>query len=162
MEARCEFRKNRNKLIAGKAVFRSFEKFPDKPFLKPIPLYVKFRLFINTFNEELREFEVPRFEGIDRGDVAEGTLGDVMVIGEDVMVQSGVKLGRGGKASLLNDLIDGAIKAFNHAIGLRVSRSDEAMLDVKEETLFVKGVLTGGMVLLAGETVGELRAVVGQ
>ena len=65
--------------------------------------FFKFRLFINTFNEKLREFELPRFEGIDRGDVAEGTLGDVMV-------QSGVKLGRGGKASLLNDLIDAAFK----------------------------------------------------
>lgn len=79
---------------------------------------------------------MPRFEGIGRGDVTKGTLGDVML-------QSGVKLGRGGKAGLGNDVIDAAIKTFNHAIGLRM-RGDDDDARCQEVTLFVKGVLTSG------------------
>jgi hypothetical protein len=41
---------------------------------------VKFRLFINRFNKQIRMLCIPRFEGIDRGLVANGPLRDEVIV----------------------------------------------------------------------------------
>lgn len=50
-------------------------------------LRVKFRLFINTFNKEFGRFLSPELERFDRSKVIECALGDVVVVGIEVVRQ---------------------------------------------------------------------------
>ena len=54
---------------------------------------VKFRLFINTLEEQFWFFHTPGFECINRRKMAESALRDVVVVGQQVVVQSGLQLG---------------------------------------------------------------------
>jgi hypothetical protein len=65
----------------------------------------------------------------------------------------------GGLSYQLTDL---AIEAFNHAVGLRVARPSQAMLDLHASADFVKGVVAAGHLVFGGKAVSKLRAVIGQ
>lgn len=60
------------------------------------------------------------------------------------------------------DVADAPIEALDHAVGLRVTRLGEPVLDAEQGALTIEGVLARGFLALGGEAVGELAAVVGQ
>jgi hypothetical protein len=63
----------------------------------------------------------------------------------------------------LQDVLDPAIEAFDHTIGLRVHRRGQAMLDTEVDAEAVEIVVAGGPPAAKSEqTIGELLAVVGE
>ena len=55
------------------------------------------------------------------------------------------------------------VETFNHAVGARRFRLDQAVLNVQLLACLVKHVLAAGLALTAGkQPIGELRAIVGQ
>ena len=69
---------------------RPASDFMDDQFVQ---ICVKFRLFINTLEEQFWFFHTPGFECINRRKMAESALRDVVVVGQQVVVQSGLQLG---------------------------------------------------------------------
>ena len=63
---------------------------------------------------------------------------------------------------MLDDLADTPIEALHHAIGLRVSGGNQTVFNTLRDALLVKQMFTRRLFFFAGETVRELRAVVGQ
>ena len=61
-----------------------------------------------------------------------------------------------------NQLTDAAIEALDHTVGLRMARPDEAMIYAEVYAGQVKCMLARRSPFLAGESVRELTAVVGE
>ncbi len=59
-------------------------------------------------------------------------------------------------------LANPTIEALDHAVGLRLARFEQAMLDAQQYPLTIKPVVARRFLCLAGETVGELTAIVGE
>ena len=91
-----------------------------------------------------------------------------MVVDLDVVAKRRFELECGAKAGLIDDVADAAIEAFHHAVGLRMARRNEAMLDVGFLAKDVEYMLAAGyplaflIFLLAGKTVGKLTAIIGK
>ena len=69
----------------------------------------------------------------------------------------------GGERGGFQHLGDAAVEALDHAVGLRVSGLDQAVVDAALGAGAVEDVLAGGPALAGGaKAVGELFAVVGQ
>jgi hypothetical protein len=85
-----------------------------------------------------------------------------VVVDLDIVAQRRLKLGCRAEPGLVDDVANAAIEALHHAIGLRMSRWDKTMLNVELLAKSVENVLPARFLLLAlaGETVGELAAVV--
>ncbi len=54
-----------------------------------------------------------------------------MIVDLQVVAQGRFQLGCRGKPSLVDDLADAAIEALDYAVSLRVTRRNEAMLDLE-------------------------------
>ena len=123
---------------------------------------VKSRLFINAFDKQFRLFFLPALQSLDGALMVQGTLGDVVVVGRQVVGESGVEVGGAGEAGLLDQVADSAVEAFDHAVGLRMPGRAQAVLDAHGQASHIEHVLARGRPGFAGEAVGELTAVVGE
>jgi hypothetical protein len=56
---------------------------------------------------------------------------------------------------------EATVESLYHAVDLGLTRLDQAMLDAKQDTRAIEGVLARWLLALASESVGELTAVVG-
>jgi hypothetical protein len=113
-------------------------------------------------------------KGLDRRLVAEAfQAGSIIVV--DELAEEGVAIGVAGEGAasaaafvLATDGFGNApIEAFDHAVGLRMIRLGQAMLDTALLAEAIKRMVAGGpagrLVLhVDGEAVGELGAIVGQ
>ena len=119
---------------------------------------------INRFFLKKFEFNaVVLLQFVDRGDMAEILLRNVVIIEIPILLQGRFQVASGDERGAFQDLGDAAVEAFDHAVGLGVMGFDEAMVDAVGGTGLVEDVLAGGRALAGGaEAVGELFAVVGQ
>ena len=85
-----------------------------------------------------------------------------MIVGVGVVHQRRLKFCGFGEAGLLHDVADAAVKALDHAVGLRVSWRRQAVFDGQCCAHFIERVFAGGLFGFAGKAVGELAAVIGQ
>ena len=114
-------------------------------------------------------------EGLLWGEVSEASQSGLIVAGDEA-VEIGVSFGVIDKTSVvggsvfrhaLEMLANASVEAFGHAIGLRPERPGKAVFYVVCGTNSIERMLAGGFVerfvlLVDGEAVGELGAVVGQ
>lgn len=88
-------------------------------------------------------------------------LRNAIVIDFDVVAQGRFKLCGATKAGLIDDLADASVEAFNHAIGLRMTSRNEAMLNGGSFALNAEYVLAGWypvaffILFSAGKAVGK-------
>ena len=97
----------------------------------------------------------------------QGALWDVVVIDLEIVAQRRFELGSRAKAGLSNKLTDTSVKAFHHAVRVRVARWNESMFDGHVLAENVEGVLArwdaiagNGILLFAGKAIRELAAIV--
>jgi len=95
------------------------------------------------------------------GPIGERFLRNVLIVEDGIAVN-----GRGHLFTTVEvcggqDVADAAVEAFNHAVGLWMSRRDQAMLNAKQYALPIEDMLARRLVLLAGEAISEWAAVVG-
>src|SRR5712691_10402587 len=107
--------------------------------------------------------------------VIEASQSGVIIVGDEG-VEIGISLGMVEEASVMGGAVlrqatqvlgEAAIKAFDHAVGLRPEGSGQPVEDAVAATDDIEEVVAGGFVLglglfVDGEAVGELGAVVGQ
>ncbi len=105
---------------------------------------------------------LPVFESLNRGEMAQGPLGKVVIIQVDISVQGSFQIGGDIEVMGLQHLLDAAIEAFHQAIRLGPARRNQAMLNGLFGAESIKLVQTRGLPSSGQETVGKLRAVVGQ
>ena len=95
--------------------------------------------------------------------MAQGPLGDLVIVGPLVIFQGLFQIRRGVEALAAQDLGDSAIEALHHAVGLRVSWRDQAVLDVRFLAHLVERMIAGGLAFSrSAETIGKLLPVVGE
>lgn len=92
----------------------------------------------------------------------QGALWDVVVVGVEVVGQRELQLLGRREPGLFDELTDAPIKALDHAIGLRMSWRDKAVLYPLRDALLIEQMLASRLLGFTGETVGELAAVIRQ
>jgi hypothetical protein len=105
---------------------------------------------------------LPVFKGLDRGNMAQRALGDMVVVESGVPVQGRFQVFGRVETVSPEHLGNAAVEPFHPPVGLRMARGDEAMLDVLRGAGLVKDVIAGSLSGPVQEPVGEFRAVVGQ
>ena len=92
-----------------------------------------------------------------------------MVVDCQVIAQRRFQFVPGAETGLVDDLAEAAIEAFDHAVGLRVTRRNQSMFDHQLLARHVKDMLAARdtvaadwVFFLLGKTVGELAGVVGE
>ncbi len=91
-----------------------------------------------------------------------------MVVNLRVVAQRRFELSSRGEAGLVDDLADAAVESLDHAVSLRVTRRNEAMLDLEFFAKDAKHMLAAGYALavgiffLAGKSVCKLTAIIGE
>ena len=81
----------------------------------------------------------------------------------DVAVQRGFQVLAGAEVVALQHLLDASVEALDHAVGLRMLRRCQTVLDAEVAAELVELVLAGGRALAQAEqAVGELAAIIGQ
>ena len=123
---------------------------------------VKTRLFINALDEQFWLVDLPAFERLDGALVGQGALGNVMVVGQHILIERGIELASAGEAGLLDQVADTAVEALDHAVGLWVPGRAQTVLNAHGRAGHIEHMAARGRPGLAGEAVGELAAVVGQ
>ena len=90
-------------------------------------------------------------------------LRDFGIIDVLVALQHPCQLRDRGKPCLPDHFTDTGVEALHHAVGLRGSRLDQAVLDFMFSTSLVKGMFAGRFARSCGaETVGKFLAIIGQ
>jgi hypothetical protein len=89
-------------------------------------------------------------------------LRNMVVVELQVVEQGRLQIGPAVEAGLLQQLADAAVEALHHAVGLRMARRRQTVLDTHAGVDLVEGVPAAGLLILRRAAVGELRAVVGQ
>ena len=125
-------------------------------------LSVKTRLFINPLDEQFWLIDLPALECLDRALVIQGALGNVMVVGQQILIERGIELASAGEAGLLDQVADAAVEALDHAVCLGVPGRAQAVLNAHRRAGHIEHMAARRCPGLAGEAVGELAAVVGQ
>lgn len=74
---------------------------------------------------------MPFLERLNRRLMFQGTLRYVVIVDFQIVAQGRFKLGGGAETGLVDDLADAAVEAFDHAVGLRMARRNETMLDLE-------------------------------
>ena len=92
----------------------------------------------------------------------ERALQNPVLVRFDVVDEPGLQPSRRGASSLAHHLVDSIVEALYHAVGLRVARRAQAVLNAQRLAAHVELVFSRWRALFAGEAVGELAAVVGQ
>ena len=104
----------------------------------------------------------PQVHGLSRRAVTQRALREVVVVELGVAFERGLQILARAEVRGRQDVADAPIEALDHAVGLRVTRLGEPVLDAEQGALTIEGVLARGFLALGGEAVGELAAVVGQ
>src|SRR5690606_30289735 len=78
-----------------------------------IRLAVKSRMIVNHLSKKMGMGRLPVFESLNRGEMAQGPLRNVVIVQGDIAVQSGFQIGRGVGAMGLQHLLDAAVEAFH-------------------------------------------------
>ncbi len=94
--------------------------------------------------------------------MTEVALRDTAVVDLDVVEQGLFQLCGAVETGLCDDLGDAAVEAFDQAIGLRVARWTQPVLDAQGTTAHVEVMVAAGCAGLALEAVREARAVVSE
>ena len=115
------------------------------------------------FDKQMRMRGLPSLERLNGRLMIQGLLRKLLVVEQRVAMQRGFQLFAGPEVVRLQHLLDPAVEALDHAVGLRVLRRGQAMVDGEVGAEPVELVLAGGAALAQAEqAVGELFAVVGQ
>ena len=77
-------------------------------------------------------------------------LRDVLTVEPDVAREGVAQVFAESEPGGLQHLADAPVEALDHAVGLRVPRPDEAMLDAVLGADLIEGMLTGGLPLSGG------------
>lgn len=85
-----------------------------------------------------------------------------MVVKLEIVVQRLLQVSPAIEAGLLQELADAAVKALDHAVCLWMTRWCQAVFYTHAYADLVEHMLAAGLLVLAGETVRELRAIIGQ
>ena len=116
-------------------------------------------MIVDPLPEQLRLLTVPALEGPDGRSALEDGLWQLAVVEVDVAQEGPLQVLAAPEAVALEDVLDPAVEAFDHAVRLRPHWRREAVLGAKEVQL----VLAGGHALAPAEqAVGESLSVVGQ
>ena len=100
---------------------------------------------------------------VDRGDMAEILLRNVVIIEMPILLQGRFQVASGDERGAFQHLGDATIEAFDHAVGLGMLGFDQAMLNAVLGTCAIEAMLTRRFALAGGaKAVGELLAVVSQ
>src|SRR5450759_334370 len=91
--------------------------------------------------------------------MTECLLRNVLIVEHGVALDGGGQLLAADEAGGGENVADASVESLDHAMGLWMPRRNQAMLDPQQHALAIEGVLSGGCLALAGETVGELAAV---
>ena len=94
--------------------------------------------------------------------VTERFLRQVVVIKRLVALARDVEILTRAKARGRQYVADALTEVLDHAVGLRMARGDQAVLDAEQGALAVERVLAGRRFGLACEAIGELATVVGE
>jgi len=105
---------------------------------------------------------LPVFEGLDGCQVAEGALGDMLVVEVGIAEQGGLQVLGGVEAMGLQDLGDAAVEPLKHPVGLGMAERDQAVLNGFGGTDLVEIMILRGAPGAGQEAVGELRTIIGQ
>ena len=89
-------------------------------------------------------------------------LPEVVVVEPGVAFERGLQILARAEVRGRQDVADAPIEALDHAVGLRMTRLGEPVLDAEQGARTIEGVLARGFLALGGEAIGELAAVVGQ
>ena len=120
-------------------------------------------MIVYAFSEQLRPLALPVLEGGDGRSALECRLRELAVVEVDVAQEGLFQVLAAVEAVALQDLLDPAVEALDHAVGLRPHRRREAVLDPEVRAEGVELVLSaGGALAQAEEPVGEGLSVVGQ
>jgi hypothetical protein len=86
----------------------------------------------------------------------------MMVVQLQIVQQSRLQVSPAVETGLLQQFVDAAVEALNHAVRLRVARRCQAMLGRDGRAGYVECMPAAWLLVFGGEAVGKLRAVVGQ
>lgn len=86
----------------------------------------------------------------------------MVVVQLQVVMQRLLQVGLAVESGLLQKLIDAAIEAFDHTVGLRMTGRRQAVFDAHAGADFVEHMLAAGLLVFACEAVRELRAIVSE
>lgn len=93
--------------------------------------------------------------------MVERALRDVVVVGLAVRRERRFQLGARLESGLLHHFADAPIEALHQAVGLRVARRAQPVLDAQRLAAHIEVMLPRGLTRLARKALGELAAVVG-
>ena len=100
---------------------------------------------------------------VDRGDMPEIFLRNVVIIEMPILLQGGFQVASGDERGAFQHLGDATVEAFDHPIGLRMLGLDQSMLDAVRGAGLIEAMLTRRFALAGGaKAVGELFPIVGQ
>ena len=103
---------------------------------------------------------MPVLERVDGCSALEDGLRQLAVVEADIAQDGLFQILAAAVAVALQDVLDPAIEAFDHTIGLRVHPRGQAMLDTEVGAEAVEIVVAGGPPAAKSEqTIGELLAV---
>ena len=126
-------------------------------------LSVKSREIVWPFVKQRGSFTVPIFQALDGGHMLQCTLRDMLIVELHIAYQGVAQVFAGPEAGGGQHLADTTVESLDHAIGLGVSRLDEAVGDVVPGADLIEGMAPGRRALSGGaEAVGELLAVIGE
>ena len=124
-------------------------------------------MVIYSFQEHLRLILLPFFECLNWRLMFERALRNTVVVDFGVVAQGRFKLCGVLKAGLIDDLADASVETFDHAVGLRMTWRNEAMLDRGAFALNIEYMFAGWypvavfILFPAGEAC-KLTAVIGE
>ena len=125
-------------------------------------LGVKSRLLVDPFDEQIGLFSLPCLQGLNGGSMFQSALRNMVVVGRQIQRQCGLQVACRRETRLLDQVADAPVEALDHAVRLGMARRAQAMFDAQGDATHVEGVAARGDPVLAGETVRELAAVVGE
>jgi hypothetical protein len=94
---------------------------------------------------------MPLFQCLNGRQVVQRTLWNPMVIGRQVVRQRCLQFARRGEAGVPDDFADAAVESLDHAIGLRVARPAQPVLNAQLGATQIEGVLPTGLAGLCGK-----------
>lgn len=120
-------------------------------------------MIIDALPEQFSLLTLPVLERPDGPLALQGGLRELAVVEVDVAQEGPLQVLAALEAVALQDVLDPAVEALDHAVGLGPHRRGQAVLDAEVRAEQVELVLSGGGALAqAEEAVGESLAVVGQ
>lgn len=133
------------------------------PGASTMDLAVRSRTITDRFDEQMSMRVAPSFEGLDGGDMPESFLGQLLVVEPHVAVKRLVQIVGAVEAVGSQHLGKPPVEALDHAVGLWMLGTGEAVFDAECSAQLVELMPARRIAGTAGEQpIGELGAVVGE